>query len=341
MWAGEMTESVTVEDVRVEAAAEAAEIDLSVVIVTWNSGPWIERCLDALRDAVGDLAWEALVVDNASADDTVSRVSEHGDQEVRLIRNPTNAGFASAINRAVDISHGRYILLLNPDSVPDRGSIEMLVQHLEDDPSAVGAAPLLLGEDGVPQAAFQLRSLPSLRTLIAEILLLNRLFPRNSFHAHHPYSQIDLDGEVVEIEQPAAAALLLRAEAIRATGPWDEQFHPAWFEDVDYCRRLADGGGKLVLVPRARVKHRGAASLDTMGLHAFLPIWYRNLYLYAKKWMSPRSSELVRWMIIGGMILRIGAIAIGLNTMAMDRPRAMDAHKRVLREAFRGWKTSS
>lgn len=336
-----MTESASVEDARVETAAGAAVIDLSVVIITWNSGPWITRCLESLPAAVGAVSWEAIVVDNASADDTVQRISDHGELEVRLIRNGSNAGFAAAVNTALQSARGRYILLLNPDSVPDAGSIDTLISHLESEPSLAGAAPLLLGEDGVPQAAFQLRRLPTLRTLIAEILLLNRLFPRNRLHAHHPYSRIDLDGEVVEIEQPAAAALLLRSEVIDRVGRFDERFQPAWFEDVDYCRRLVEHGERLVLVPRSRVVHRGAASLDTMGLQAFLPIWYRNLYLYAEKWMSPASSQFVRWMIVAGMILRLAAISVGLNTMSLERKAAIAAHKRVLREALRGWKTSS
>ncbi len=335
-----MTEQVTVEEARAGEAAEADALDLSVVIVTWNSGPWIERCLQSLPAAIGDLSWEAVVVDNASADDTVSRVDRQGG-DVRLILNDANEGFAAAVNQALETTRGRYTLLLNPDSVPAVRSITKLVSHLDREPEIAGAAPLLLGEDGVPQAAFQLRRLPTLRTLIAEILLLNRLFPRNRLHAHHPYSRIDLDGDVVEIEQPAAAALLLRSEIIRSVGPLDERFTPAWFEDVDYCRRLLDRGERLVLIPEARVVHRGAASLDTMGLEAFLPIWYRNLYLYARKWMSPISSGFVRWMIVAGMILRIGALIIGLNTMSLERGAALKTHRRVLREAIRGWKSSS
>lgn len=324
-----------------KTAVEAARVDLSIVIVTWNSGPWISRCLDSLPEAIGSLSSETMIVDNASEDDTLEQLSRRHDDDVRLIRNSTNAGFAAAVNRALGSVQGRYVLLLNPDAVPDRGSIESLVSHLDGDQDCAGAAPLLLGEDGVPQSAFQLRRLPTLRTLIAEILLLNRLFPRNRLHAHHPYSRIDLDGDVVEIEQPAAAALLLRSEVIRRVGLLDERFHPAWFEDVDYCRRLVQQGERLVLVPSARVIHRGAASLDTMGLQRFLPIWYRNLYLYAEKWMSPAASQFVRWMIVVGMVLRICAISVGLNTMSLERGAAIRTHRKVLREAFRGWNTSS
>lgn len=314
--------------------------DVSVLIITWNSAPWIARCLDSLPAAVGSLDWETIVVDNASTDATLARV-EQSATKLELVRHEENRGFAAAVNVALERAGGRYLLLLNPDSVPDPGSLESLCRYLDDHPDHGGAAPLLIGEDGLPQAAFQLRKLPDLRTLLAEILLLNRLFPRNRLQAHHPYSSIDFDGQAVEIEQPAAAALMLRAGVVERTGRFDEQFHPAWFEDVDYCRRLAERGERLVLLPWARVKHRGAASLDTMGLAAFLPIWYRNLYLYANKWMSPVASQMIRWMVIVGMLLRIGALAVGLNTMPIGREEALAAHRRVLGEAFRGWRTSS
>ena len=97
---------------------------------------------------------------------------------------------------------------------------------------------MLIDESGHSQRHFQLRRLPTLRSLASEVLLLDKLFPKNPTTAHHRYRDLDLTEPRV-IEQPAAAALLLRREVMEDVGAFDESFAPAWFEDVDYCRRLA------------------------------------------------------------------------------------------------------
>jgi N-acetylglucosaminyl-diphospho-decaprenol L-rhamnosyltransferase len=311
--------------------------DLSVVIVTWNSERWIRQCLEALPEACRGLQFEVIVNDNASSDHTVDLIETMGASTLRLVRSEVNRGFASAVNQSVAASSGRHLLLLNPDCVAEPGSMTRLVGHLDSEPRDAGAVPLLLEEDGRPQTRFQLRSLPTFRTLLAEILLLNRLFPHNRLNSHHAYREVDLSEGPHPVEQPAGAAFLLRREVFEEIGPLDERFFPAWFEDVDYCRRLAEQERRLVLIPESRVHHRGGASLDTMGFSGFLPIWYRNLYLYARKWMSRPSGEAIRWMIVIGMMLRIGAIFVGLGGLPMDRKEAIRTHSTVMKEAFKRW----
>jgi N-acetylglucosaminyl-diphospho-decaprenol L-rhamnosyltransferase len=319
------------------AATSPRAPDLSVVIVTWNSERWIVQCLEALPEACRGLQFEVIVNDNASRDHTVDLIEAWEARDLRLIRSDVNRGFAAAVNQAVAVSSGRHLLLLNPDCVAEPGSMTRLVEHLDSEPRDAGAVPLLLEEDGRPQTRFQLRSLPTLRTLLAEILLLNRLFPHNRLNSHHAYREVDLSEGPHPVEQPAGAAFLLRREVYEEIGPLDERFFPAWFEDVDYCRRLAEQERRLVLIPESRVHHRGGASLDTMGFSGFLPIWYRNLYLYARKWMSKPSGEAVRWMIVIGMMLRIGAIFVGLGGLPMDRQDAIRTHSTVMKEAFKRW----
>lgn len=333
-----MTEMATLEyPSEALPASGPRALDLSVVIVTWNSESWITQCLDALPAACDGLQFEVLVIDNASSDRTVHLIEKLENNGCRLMRSDRNLGFAAAVNRSIRESKGRYVLLLNPDCVAEPGSFTTLVEHLEAEPGDAGAVPLLLEEDGQPQTRFQLRSLPTLRTLLAEILLLNRLFPLNRLHSHHPYREVNLSEGPHVVEQPAGAAFLLRREVFEEIGPLDERFFPAWFEDVDYCRRLAEHERRLVLIPQSRVHHRGGASLDTIGFSGFLPIWYRNLYLYARKWMSRPAGEAIRWMIVIGMMLRIGAIFIGLHGLPMEREEAIRTHSRVMKEAFRRW----
>lgn len=321
-----------------ETAPSAA--DVSVIIVSWNSGEWIGRCVASLAAAAGDLSCDTLILDNASADGSSERARNAAGERTTVIDSPTNRGFGGGINDLLPLARGRYILLLNPDCEPEPRSIETLVRHL-DDTGAAGAAPLLIGEGGESQRAFQLRRFPTLRSFVADALLIDELRPGNRVSTSHRYAEIDITVPVA-IEQPAGAALLLRREVVEKVGRFDERFSPAWFEDVDYCRRIAEAGGELHLVPTARFRHGGGASVDVMGFGRFLELWYRNLYRYTEKWMSRGEVEVVRWSIVVGMVMRAVAAMLGLGARrAGGRREAFRLYTRILGQAWRRWDAKS
>ncbi|MEO8216895.1 MAG: glycosyltransferase family 2 protein [Acidobacteriota bacterium] len=325
---------------------------MSVLIVTWNSERWISRCLAALPAACRALSkesrtasatsvsYEVIVHDNASGDGTLRSLEARRDETLTVIDSGINSGFAAGINSAARRANGRYLFCLNPDCEPTPGSIATLVSHLEANPPVGAAVPLLVGEDGLPQRDFQLRRFPTLTSLAADVLLYEELAPRNAVSAR--YHCRDLNIELSQdIEQPAGAALLLRRSLFDSVGELDEGFAPAWFEDVDYCRRLGNAGENIQLVPQARVTHRGGASLDHVTFSEFQAIWYRNLFRYATKWLRASEVEALRWMIIAGMFLRIGAVLIGLSGPAGKRLDASKGYLRIARDAFKRWDQNS
>ena len=321
-----------------QASGQAAvsAVDLSILIVTWNSERWIERCLRSIPPACEGLTYEVLVHDNASRDVTVELISD-----ARIIRGQSNIGFAAGINVALGQAAGRYVFLLNPDCQLGERALTLLLEFLDAHPEAAAAAPLLMADNGDSQRDFQLRRLPTLSTLATEVLMLDKLFPGNSTTARHRYRDLDL-GQPRQIEQPAGAALLLRRSVVDDVGPLDEQFAPAWFEDVDYCRRLAARSHAVWVVPAAHVRHFGGASLEHMALADFARIWYRNMWLYARKWLGARKAEALRWMIIAGMALRIVAGLFGRLPRGCDSPReAFRAWSGVAKDAWRRWSRSS
>ena len=307
-------------------------VDLSILIVTWNSERWIERCLRSIPEACEGLAYEVIVYDNASEDSTLSLLGS----DARVIRAAGNDGFATATNRAFVESRGRYVFLLNPDCELAPRALTLLFEFLETHPDAAAAAPLLVDESGDSQREFQLRRFPTLRTLASEVLLLDKVFPENRAIAHYRYRDLDLT-EPVRVEQPAAAALLIRREVFDDVGPFDEQFWPAWFEDVDYCRRLAQAKKDVYVVPAASVRHFGGASLEHISFATFTDLWYRNLWRYAQKWLRPGEAETLRWVIIVGMLLRCGAAIAGLAHRDVGRLNAFRAYAHVLGRAFDRW----
>ncbi len=312
----------------------ARALDLSILIVTWNSERWIDRCLRSIPAACEGLAYEVVVHDNASTDSTLEHLGE-----ASVLRSTKNEGFAAGTNRAFAASRGRYVFLLNPDCELAPRALTRLFEFLEGHPQIAAAVPLLIDHSGDSQREFQLRRLPTLGTLAAEVLLLDKLFPRNSATASYRYHDLDLT-EPRRIEQPAAAALLLRREVVEEIGPLDEQFAPAWFEDVDYCRRLAEHRKEMWVVPGAEVVHFGGASLEHIHFAGFVDIWYRNMWRYARKWMRPGQAETLRWTVVAGMMLRVIAGVVGLRPRGIGRREAMRAYAGVMKRAFNRWDSS-
>ena len=322
---------------KVRPVAEPQVIDVSIVIVTWNSERWIERCLRSLPAACDGLRYEVLIYDNASEDDTLRRLP---DTTATVFRAERNDGFAVATNRTARKSRGRYLFLLNPDTELEPGALTQLCAFLESHPEVAAAAPLLVDESGDPQRHFQIRRLPTLRGLAAEVLLLNKLFPRNKATAHYRYSGLDLS-KPQRVEQPAAAAMLIRRQIFDEVGGFDEQFSPAWFEDVDLWRRLDQARMETFVVPSAVARHFGGASLEHMTYGEFIDMLYRNMWRYAKKWFSPGRVEALRWAIIGGMLLRCAAALVGLKNGSPTRRAAIRAYATVMKKAVNRWGDSS
>jgi GT2 family glycosyltransferase len=316
-------------------APAARPVDVSILIVTWNSARWIDRCLASIPAACEGVDHEIIVYDNASSDDTLRHVD--GREDV-VIRSETNDGFAAATNRALARSRGKYAFLLNPDSELAPRAVTLLHEFLEKTPSAAAAAPLLEDHNGDSQREFQLRRLPTLRSLAGEIFALGKLLPRSN--ARHRYRDLDLT-KPQRVEQPAGAALLIRRSTWDEIGPLDEQFTPAWFEDVDYCRRLATAGKEIWIVPAAVAQHFGGASLEHLSFAKFQQLWYRSMWRYASKWFPSAQAEALRWTIIAGMAFRIVAALLGVAHREIGRVPAARAYAGVLIKAFHRWRDSS
>ena len=263
-------------------------------------------------------------------------MTSYATHPLQAISSANNDGFAFGTNRGIAASRGRYVFMLNPDCELAPRALTLLYQFLEAHPHAAAAAPLLLDESGLSQREFQLRRLPTLRSLASEVLLYDKIFPTNRATAHYRYRDLDLT-EPRRIEQPAAAALLLRRDVVDEVGPLDEQFAPAWFEDVDYCHRLADLGKAVYVIPDAWARHYGGASLEHVPFADFVDLWYRNMFRYARKWLRPGQAEALRWIIIIGMFLRTIAAVVGFAHPELGRSQALRAYLRVLKRAFQRW----
>jgi GT2 family glycosyltransferase len=275
----------------------------SIIIVTFNSAEHIAPCLASVNDP----AWERIVVDNASRDATLARA--RGVAGVTVLANSENRGFAAAANQGARAARGALLLFLNPDVLAEPGALAALRAGVAAE-SVVAAGGRLLHPDGATQVGFTVRRFPTLGTMLAEILLLNRLLPGSPWNRR--YRCLDFDYEKPrEVEQPAGACLLVKRSAWEAAGGFDERFFPLWFEDVDLCRRLRAAGGKIVYEPGARFRHAGAHSLPSIKAGERQLFWYRNLLRYFRKHHGGPAAAVLRVAIFFGMLLRIAAAALG------------------------------
>jgi N-acetylglucosaminyl-diphospho-decaprenol L-rhamnosyltransferase len=201
----------------------------------------------------------------------------------------------------------------------------MLAAGLDPTVGAVGAQ--LFGSDGHPQPGYSLRRFPTLGTWAVDLLLLDHVWKDNP--ASRRYLAADLDRtRDQDVEQPSAACLLVRRAAFDGIGGFDTQFHPAWFEDVDFCRRLAAAGWRLRYAADAHVVHEGGVAMRTLGLGSFSAIWYRNLLRYVAKHGTLAARLSIRPLLVVGMILRI------VISVLRGRRRETRAYLDVLPIAF-------
>jgi GT2 family glycosyltransferase len=297
----------------------------SAIIVTHNSADSITQCLQALRHE----DCEIVVVDNASQDDTVAQVeSFHVEHPVELLRISRNIGFAGGVNHGARAAAGDVLLVLNPDAVAEPGAVQALVRCMTEQ-SAAAAGGALLSSSGGPDRGFTFRRLPTLASLLAEVLLLNQLWPSNPINRR--YRCLDADySKVQPVEQPAAACLAISREAWEAIGGMDTQFTPVWFEDVDLCKRLLDSGRKIVYCPEARFRHTGAHSVGKLSFANKQLLWYANMLRYARKHFSATQVLILRVGIVKGMLLRSLAVLIGASPKQVPTREALQAYREVM-----------
>ncbi|MEM9290319.1 MAG: glycosyltransferase family 2 protein [Acidobacteriota bacterium] len=278
--------------------AAAGAPRLSAVVVHWRDGEHLEELLASWPR---DPRFELLVVDNSAAE--AGPTHPQDPEPARWLRPEANLGFAGGANFGIRRARAPWVLLLNPDARPVEGALEALLQGIEKHPEAAGLAPAMEGDDGSPQHRWQLRPLPSRRTLLLHCLLL----PAGQGSTTAPAA-----GSAVQ--QPAAAALALRRQVVLQLGGLDDGFYPAWFEDVDIALRLHQGGHRLIYWPQARFVHAMGASVSSLGYGSFSWIYYRGLARYLEVHHGKG------WRLLGRCALTLG-VGLRLLALPLRRPR--------------------
>lgn len=283
---------------------------IDVVVVTYNTLDMTRRCLEALPAGV-----EPIVVDNASTDGTADALD--------VIRvEPPGLGFAAACNLGARHGAAPLILFLNSDILCPPGSVERLAAELEARPDAVAAGGRLVdpGTDRT-QAAYRPRTFPSAATLAVQLLGIEERWPGNPVTARHFGAHLD-DVSTVEVEQPAAAALLVRRDVFERIGGFDERFW-FWFEDSDLLARLHREGA-ILYVAAAPFEHVGGGTFARWDKERMVRSLHHGMLHYADAQL-PRG----RRALVGLVTLLVAAPRLAL--FRRSRPQEWAAWRDVAR----------
>jgi GT2 family glycosyltransferase len=247
-------------------------LDLSIVVVNWNTKELLLDCLASVFATVTGVQFEVWLVDNGSTDGSVAAVRERF-AGVHVIENRKNLGFAAANNQAFRRMAGRYALLLNTDAVLTDGAVSGLYGFMETHPDFGMACGQLLNSDGSKQNS--IANFPTILTLLCNETLLGVLFP-----SKFPSKRRDYE-KAIDVESCIGAALMVRKKAIDDVGLLDEAFF-FFFEETDWARRMKEVGWRVGFVPPARVYHLQGQSVGHKA--ASRRLFYRSRYVYLKKW---------------------------------------------------------
>lgn len=270
-------------------------LNLSIIIVNWNTRDLLAQCLHAVYEHPPVGEFEVLVVDNASSDDSVAMVRNRFPQAV-LIENSSNPGFAVGNNQAIEQCTGRYVLLLNPDTVVLPRALQSLLMFMDDHPSAGAAGSMLLNPDGSLQP-----SCHPAPTLSRELW---RLFHMDAVYPLALYRMADWPADVPRaVDTVQGASLIVRREVIEQVGALDESYF-MYSEEVDWCRRIRQAGWQIYWVPQSQVVHFGGQSTRQAAEAMFLQL-YRAKLQYFRKHYGPGYSALYKGELYAASVARL------------------------------------
>jgi len=264
-------------------------MDLSVIIVNWNSKELLLPCLDSIYQTCQGVAMEVFVIDNASTDGS-GEVKERFPK-VTFIQNQKNVGFAMANNQALRLSKGNYLLLLNPDTKMKEGAIERLVSLMESSPEAGVVGAQLLNDDGSKQNS--IANFPSLATEFLNKSLLRWLFPKQFPGKERDYSN------PLEVDSVIGACMMVRREAMDQVGLLDEEYF-LFLEETDWCYRMKKEGWKVYHIPQAEIYHFQGKSAEREKRKAKIE-YYRSRYYFFKK----NRGGLQEFILLIGLMIRL------------------------------------
>ena len=267
-------------------------MDISIVIVNYNVKHFLEQCLHSVEKALQNVQGEVFVVDNNSVDGSAQLINEKFPN-IQFIQNTENVGFSRANNQAIKLAKGKYVLLLNPDTVVEEDTFEKVLAFMEAHPDAGGLGVKMIDGKGafLPESK---RGLPTPWVAFYKMFGLSRLFPKSRKFGKYHLSYLNKD-EVHEIEVLAGAFMLIRKSALDKVGLLDETFF-MYGEDIDLSYRIQQGGYTNYYFPETTIIHYKGESTKKGSLN-YVKVFYNAMVIFARKHFSGSKASVFALLI--------------------------------------------
>lgn len=272
-------------------------MDISVIIVNYNVREFLNNALISLIKALEGYSSEIFVVDNASDDGSVELIQRRFSQ-VHLIVNKTNVGFAKANNQALVLSKGKYILLINPDTLVQEDTLTKLIDFFSTNNDAGMIGCKILNPDGSLQLACR-RSFPTPWNAFTKTFGFSSLFPKSKLFARYNLTYLDPDTSY-EVDAISGSFMMLKREVFEKIGGLDEAFF-MYGEDLDWCYRVQRSGCNVYYVPTTSIIHYKGESTKRSDIDE-LKVFYNAMRLFVRKHHA--GSTFFEWFIYSGIYFR-------------------------------------
>lgn len=288
-------------------------MDLSIIIVNYNTKLLTLKCIESIYISKLNFRFEIFVVDNNSSDDSVRAIKETFPN-VEVIENRDNVGFSKANNQAMKVSRGRYILLLNSDTIVHETTISAIIQFMDDHQDAGATGCTVVLPDGSLDKACH-RGFPTPAASLYYMTGLAKKFPENPKYNSYHKSYLNMN-ETHEIDCLVGAFMMVRRETIDQIGLLDEEFF-MYGEDIDWCYRIKEVGWKIYYFPQVSIVHyKGASSKKkpTKIVYEF----HRAMYVFHKKHFAKKYHVFINCAVYIGIGLKL-SIELALNFLKRVR----------------------
>jgi GT2 family glycosyltransferase len=267
-------------------------MELSVIIVNYNVKHFLEQCLHSVQKAAETIPSEFFVVDNNSVDGSAQLIREKFPH-IHFIENKENVGFSRANNQAIRMAKGKYILLLNPDTVVEENTFQRIIHFMNEHPDAGGLGVKMIDGKGnfLPESK---RGLPTPWVAFYKMFGISRLFPKSKKFGKYHLSYLD-ENKIHEVEVLAGAFMLLRKSVLDKIGLLDETFF-MYGEDIDLSYRILKDGHKNYYFPETTIIHYKGESTKKGSLN-YVKVFYNAMIIFARKHFSSGRAGLFSLLI--------------------------------------------
>ena len=270
-------------------------MDLSVVIVNYQTFELTRNTVNSILKYDYPFSYEILVVDNASGDDSLSKLQDYFGDKVEFIASPSNSGFAAGNNLALSVAKGEYVLLLNSDTVVWENTLEDIYNYMESHSDVGASGCRVLLENGDLDKACK-RTFPNVKNSFFRLFHI----PNKSKDDNYNLDNLP-DDEVYEIDCLTGAFMFIRKDALDEIGFLDETFF-MYGEDIDLCFRIKEAGWKIVYYGKSKITHlKGASSKKQKS--KLIYEFYRAMYIYYKKHRAGESFFLTNIVVYIGIFV--------------------------------------